>query len=99
EAAKEASESSALVVIDGSQGTNSTVPADDVVHASAFISAEPTIPADRVIAAEASVLPVDGIPADSEFAMMSLPSKASLPVMCPLCNDAKSKLIEHDYQA
>nr|GEZ55719.1 hypothetical protein [Tanacetum cinerariifolium] len=68
------------------KGTNSTVPADDavptdVVPASAFISAEPTILADRVIAAEASVLPVDGIPADSEFAMMSLPSKVSLPVM------------------
>nr|GEX36184.1 hypothetical protein [Tanacetum cinerariifolium] len=90
EAAKEASESLALVVIDGNQGvnwdkqiqenttepgvlgnygfiaekgTNSTVPADDVVPtdvvpASAFIFAEPTIPADRVIAAEASVLAV-----------------------------------------
>nr|GFB62256.1 hypothetical protein [Tanacetum cinerariifolium] len=62
------------------KGTNSTVPADDVVHADvvparAFISAEPTIPADRVIAAEASVLAGDGIPADLEFAMMSLPSK------------------------
>nr|GFD35535.1 hypothetical protein [Tanacetum cinerariifolium] len=56
-------------------GTNSTVPADDAVPASAFISAEYTIPADRVIAAEASVLAVDGIPADSEFAMMSFPSK------------------------
>nr|GFA12434.1 xylulose kinase-1 [Tanacetum cinerariifolium] len=47
EAAKDVSESSALVVIDGSQGTNSTVPTDDVVPAdavpaSAFISAEPT---------------------------------------------------------
>nr|GFA77710.1 hypothetical protein [Tanacetum cinerariifolium] len=85
------------------KGTNSTVPADDAVPAavpaSAFISAEPTIPTDRVIAAEASVLPVDGIPADSEFAMMSLPSKVSLLVMCPLCNDAKSKFIEPDYQA
>nr|GEV04939.1 transposase (putative), gypsy type [Tanacetum cinerariifolium] len=57
------------------KGTNSTVPADDAVPASAFISAEPTILADRVIAAEASVLAVDGILADSEFAMMSLPSK------------------------
>nr|GEY87163.1 putative ribonuclease H-like domain-containing protein [Tanacetum cinerariifolium] len=91
EAEKEASESSALVIIDGSQGvnwdkkiqenitepgvlgnyrfvaekgTNSTVPADDVVPAdavpaSAFIFTEPTIPADRVIDAEASVLAVD----------------------------------------
>nr|GEV87524.1 xylulose kinase-1 [Tanacetum cinerariifolium] len=125
EAAKEAPESLALVVIDGSQGvnwdkqlqenttepgvlgnygfvaekgTNSTIPTDDDVPAdavpgNAFISAEPTIPADRVIAA------IDGIPADSEFAMMSLPSKVSLPFMCPLCNDAKSKLTEPDYQA
>nr|GFD19910.1 hypothetical protein [Tanacetum cinerariifolium] len=54
------------------KGTNSTVPADDVVPASAFISAKPTIPTNRVIAAEALVLAVDGIPADSEFAMMSL---------------------------
>nr|GEV58883.1 hypothetical protein [Tanacetum cinerariifolium] len=116
EAEKEASESSALVVIDGSQGvnwdkqlqenttepgvlgnygfvaekgTNSTVPADDAVPAdsapaSAFISAEPTILADRVIAAEASILAADGIPTDSKFAMMSLPSKVSLPIMCPL---------------
>nr|GEU99125.1 hypothetical protein [Tanacetum cinerariifolium] len=62
------------------KGTNSTVPADDVVPAdavpaSAFISVEPTIPADRVIAAEALVLAVDGIPAESEFAMITLPSK------------------------
>nr|GEX32980.1 ribonuclease H-like domain-containing protein [Tanacetum cinerariifolium] len=98
EAAKEASESLALVVIDGSQGTNSTVPAD-AVPARAFISAKLTIPADRVIVAKASVLAGDGIPADLEFAMMSLPSKVSLHVMCPLCNDAKSKLIKPDYQA
>nr|GFD49526.1 hypothetical protein [Tanacetum cinerariifolium] len=71
EAVKEASKSSALVVIDGSQGTNSTVPAADDVPASAFIFAEPTISADQIIAVEASVLAVDGIPADSEFAMMS----------------------------
>nr|GEY97564.1 hypothetical protein [Tanacetum cinerariifolium] len=79
EAAKDTSESSAFVVIDGSQGTNSTVLADDV-PASAFIFAEPTIPADRVIAAKTSVLAVDGIPADSEFAMMSLPSKEGKPI-------------------
>nr|GFA08002.1 hypothetical protein [Tanacetum cinerariifolium] len=65
------------------KGTNSTVPADDVVPtdaipASAFISTEPTILAYRVIAAEASVLVVDGIPVDLEFAMMSLPSKKLL---------------------
>nr|GFD18085.1 hypothetical protein [Tanacetum cinerariifolium] len=90
-ASKGSSKSSALVVIDGSQGvnwdkqlqenttkpgllgnygfvakkgTNSTVPADDDIPASAFIFAKPTIPADRVIAAEASVLAVDGILAD-----------------------------------
>nr|GFC85554.1 hypothetical protein [Tanacetum cinerariifolium] len=65
------------------KGTNSTIPADDVVPAdavpaSAFISAEPTISADRIIADEALVLAINGIPADSKFAMMSLPSKKLL---------------------
>nr|GEY43771.1 xylulose kinase-1 [Tanacetum cinerariifolium] len=66
-------------------GTNSTVPDDDAV------------PADAVPAT--SILVVVGIPLDSEFALMNLPSKVSLPVMCPLCNDAKSKFFEPDYQA
>nr|GEZ21127.1 hypothetical protein [Tanacetum cinerariifolium] len=62
------------------------------------VSADNAIPAGVSVSAGTVVVAVFSQQSETEFALMGLSTKVSIPVTCPLCCDSKYNLIEKGYQ-